>query len=807
MCNYSGRVGACASVDPNNQALLQRNRILDKTTRKFVEQLLYTMTNQLSPTFLSGVLANARGGRITAKDTYRRYKTIVRTSATIAGVLDTRLTGIFYEIGRAVDTKGKLLRNHPENITLVEASYPTNSVLAEDFIGMAKKYTNFSASFEYSSLAGIVERLGKGLAACSLFDNLTSTDLRGGAVLAVNALGTYDGPVNSLTDAVYIPRLVNTTLTGDVFAVLCNAVAGEGSQVVSDVVELDANTRQPIIPLVDNAGLPGAIVDALRVLGSNMIASDQGPLFSLALSRGLHRGLSLVGHTDEGSITRDLLRCGGFAPPFGGIHYGLEPYVGLPALQTNLDKGISAYVDAIVIATGAAVAHADPGTRFDGHWFPTFISGTASGEPLLRPGEHSEGTTAMADRIRARLLADQSPFWEGYTRALSIIFGAEGDTSLSVRFSCAASTALDVDNRHLKHASVSPWFWIEPTSILPPNLLGSEAEIEGCASLAYKDTVVSKPAWDTITRVGSSDVSFSAYRARFKFARQTWFFNHWLNHPMNGLGAMKVRQLDPNGIIHPGPCAAHPQVRDRVEADLPFTDYLWVRGQSPFPAPGELINLGLSVGFLVRHMTLDDEGIPNEEHLPTSREFQDCVVTLDVGRPIGLQSGKTNASDSQAKRARTRANNELAAARTRARQYGVPDVGEMPTLTTAPGYATRWSAEQGIDSTAGGTPLRGQHAHAAPGHASGGTREPTGQQNVAVPQHQPLRYPALPRQGAGLGGGANPIPPPPAPPAGGPDDGPPSDDDNTPPAPTAPLGLATTPPRSPAAPGNGPDTV
>lgn len=764
------------------------------------------MSSNMNPTFLAGVLANARGGRITTKDTYRRYKTVVRTSATIAGVLDTRLTGIFYEVGRAVDTKGKLLKAHTDTALIVEASYPTNTVLAEDFIGMAKKYSNFSASFEYSSLAGIVERLGKGLAACSLFTDVNSTDLRGGAALAVNALGTYDGPVNSLTDTVYIPRLVNNTLTGDVFSVLCNAVAGEGSQVVSDVVELDANTRQPIVSVVDNVALPGAIVDALRLLGSNMIASDQGPLFSLALTRGIHRGLSLVGHTDEGAITRDLLRCGGFAPPFGGIHYGLEPYVGLPALQTNLDKGVSAYVDAITIATGAVVAHCDPGTTFDGHWFPTFINGTASGEPLLRPGEHVEGTTAMADRIRARLIADQSPFWDSYSRALGMIFGAEGDTNLSTRFACAASTGLGLDNRHLKHASVSPWYWVEPTSIIPAQFLGTQAELEGCASLAYKDTTVSKPGWDTITQVGSKDVTFSAYRARFKFARQTWFFNHWLNHPMNGLGAMKVRQLDPNGVIHPGACAAYPQVRDRVEADLPFTDYLWQRGQSPFPAPGEFINLGMSVGFLVRHMTLSDEGVPNEEHLPTSREFLDCVVTIDVGRPLGLASGKTNASDNQVRRARTRGANELAAARARARVYGVSDIGEMPTLTTAPGYATRWSTEQGIDGTVGGTGARGQHQHAAPGHSSAGEREPTGTQNIAVPQHQPLRYPVLPRQGAGLGGGANPIPPPPTGPPQGPDDGHYSDDDQTRPTPVAPLALPTsTPPRSPAAPGNGPD--
>ncbi|UYL89580.1 coat protein [Stagonosporopsis cucurbitacearum victorivirus 1] len=749
-------------------------------------------------TFLAGVLANARGARITAANTYRRYRTIVRTTATIGGVLDARNTGIYYEVGRHKDTKGKVLATRTDTTPTVEASYPTNTMLVEDFVGMAKKHSNFSATFEYSSLAGVAERLAKALAATSLFDDLTSTDVRGGAPLTVSALGTYDGPVNSLTNTVYIPRLVNNVLTGDVFAVLCNAVAGEGAAVVTDIVELDANTRCPIIPLVDRAGLPGAIVDSLRIVGANMIASDQGPLFALAVTRGIHFGLSLVGHTDEGGITRDLLRCASFAPPFGGVHYGLEDYVGLPALQTNSNPGISAYVDAIAIATGACVAHADPGTTFDGHWFPTFISGTSGEDALSRPGEHVAGDATMAARIRARLLADSAPFWENYTRALAIVFGAEGSNSVAVRFQCAASQSLEANPRHLRFASVSPWFFVEPTSITPPDLLGSPAESEGCASLAYKDSAVTKPAWDTITQVGARDTSFSAYRVRFKMARQAWFFNHWLGHPLNGLGSISVRQLDPNGVVHPGACAAYPQVRDRVEANLPFTDYLWVRGQSPFPAPGEFMNLGLSVGFFVRHMTIDDDGIPTEEHLPTAREFADCAVTIEVGRPIGLSVGASNSSDSTARRARTRANNELAASRARARLYGVADVGEMPTLTTAPGYATRWSTEQGLDGTTGGTNMTASHRHAAPGHADASERQPDGEPRRAVPHHDALRFPNLPRNQGILGGGTNPIPPPP--PGPPPSNGGGDDDNNDPPAPPAPVHTA-----DPAAPGNGPN--
>ncbi|AZT88632.1 coat protein [Colletotrichum eremochloae totivirus 1] len=740
------------------------------------------MDSVVRNSFLAGVIASPRGGNLTADNQFRRYRTLVRTTSTIGGNQDTRNASIFYEVGRAVNTKGRALNRPQDEAVRVEASYPTNSVLAEDFIGLAKKYTNFSANFQYTSLAGVAERLARALAACSVFDNVESTDIRGGAALVVNALGTYDGPVNSLTSVVYIPRLVNNTLTGDVFSVLANAVAGEGSSVATDVIELNATTRQPIIPDVDAAGLPSAIVDALRLVGANMVASDQGPLFSLAVTRGIHRVLTVVGHADEGGITRDLLRCGSFAPPFGGIHYGLEPYAGLPALQFNAYQGYAAYVDSIALTTAALVVHADPGCTYSGEWFPTVINGTAATDPTVRPGQNQEGTAAMSARNRSQLLAAQSSFWQEYVRGLGRIFAAEGDASVACRFAQAASYGLTADPRHLRYPSVAPWFWVEPTGLLPHDFLGSRAEENGVASFGWRDSMRTKPAWEHIELVGEADSAFSAYRVKLRSPRQAWFFNHWLGHPLNGLGAIRLRQLDPNGIVHPGPNDANPDVRDRVEADLPFTDYLWTRGQSPFCAPGEFLNLGLSAAFLVRHLTFDDDGIPTEEHVPTRREFLDTTVSLEVGRPIGIATGQSNYGDSNARRARTRATNELAAARRRAALFGRSDIAELPTLTSAPGYGFRPHASATTGGTQGGTRAVTLGRVAAPPPNDENERQPDGVARDPTPHHQPLRAPQLARQAGGLGGGTAPIG---APPQGGPPPGGPGDDDQ-PPAPVAP---------------------
>ncbi|RKF76484.1 Major capsid protein [Golovinomyces cichoracearum] len=69
---------------------------------------------------------------------------------------------ILYEVGRRYATVGAGLIPRPRNVIRADASYKTNAVLLEDFVGLAKKYSNFSANFEYSSLVGVVERIGLG---------------------------------------------------------------------------------------------------------------------------------------------------------------------------------------------------------------------------------------------------------------------------------------------------------------------------------------------------------------------------------------------------------------------------------------------------------------------------------------------------------------------------------------------------------------------------------------------------------------------------------------------------------------------
>lgn len=734
------------------------------------------MTTIVRNSYLASVLANPRGARPTAAHPFRRYRANIRTESVVGGLNDARHTQVSYEVGRAPDTKGAALRTAPDGLVRVEAAYPTSATLAEDFIGLAKKYSNFSASFEFSSLAGVAERLARGLAAASVFPDVIGSDLRGNNPLNISVLGTQDGPVNSLTNAVFIPRLVNSVITGDVFTVLVNAVAGEGSAVVTDVLELDAATRDPIMGVVQADGFPRAVVEALRIVGANMIAADQGPLFAFAVTRGVHRVLSVVGHTDEGGITRDWLRASGFAPPFGGIHYGLPVYSGLPALSSTAVADIAAYVDCIALTSAALVAHSDPGITYDDRWYPSFYQGTSADTPEVRPGQHQDSDADIARRNWSQWSANMPRFLDFYLNGLGKLFGAEGSTQVAGTVGRTHATLMGI-GRHFDFASIAPFYWIEPTSLIPHDFLGSPAETHGSGAYATVDVPREKGAFEDLAEAGASDVAYSAYNVLMRNPRSAWFFAHWLGHPQNGLGAISVRQLDPNGIIHPGACDQHPDVRDRVEAALPWTSFMWVRGQSPFPAPGELLNLSGTAGFMVRHLTFDDDAIPTPEHVPTSREFLATSVRLVCGRPMSIANGPSNSPDSTARRARTRAARELAAATARARLFGRPAVAEMPILTTAPVMRTRPAAPPPQEPPQVGGGVVGWMRGSKQAETGVDERERDGEPVRAVPHYDAQRHPAIARAQAGavIGGGQAPPGP------GAPGD----EDDNQPPQPVA----------------------
>jgi len=628
--------------------------------------------------FLSGVLGAPVGNPRVKKDEYRRYAATARTSAVLQDNSESRVVSIQYEVGRVYEHIKDALGVTTVGTASYDAMYDTHADLRDDFINLARKYSNFSSVFEITNLAGVVERLGKALACASLYDNLESSHLRSTNELTIHTLGAADAPITALTNAVFIPRLVETQMNQNIFSVLANAVAGEGSAVATDVVELDATTRRPLISSVSGSALTAAIVGSLRILGGNMAACNVGSLFGYALARGLHSVLTVVGHTDEGGFMRDVFRRGAFSPPFGGIHSGLDVYTGIPALQTGSFNAVAAYCDAILLTTAAGVAFADPCVELRGSIFPFLSNGTTASDPEVDPGAHLAGTDAMVARHRSQINSVMDKFGNNYAGVLGRIFGCGGGEHHVARHLSACAISIPDDNRHLKFASVTPFFWIEPTSLLPISFCPERARLAGSCSLGDVGTDVSHPLFESISPYGSCDAYASAFAVQVRSARTTPMLYHWLGNSLNGLSSVRVRQMDPMGIVQPGGSDATGTVEARLKADSSIASYLWKRGQSPFPAPGEFLNLNATLGIYVSHVSLDDDGIPSLEHVPTTAEFLSSKVTINVSRPTGLKVGKSNTYDASVRRARTRATRELAAANARYGTFGRADHAAMP---------------------------------------------------------------------------------------------------------------------------------
>jgi hypothetical protein len=659
-----------------------------------------------NPALLASVVAKPRTGSIVGPDTrndaqYRKYAAALTTSCRIKGNNDLSVKRILYEVGARHKHVADALAPEPDSIVRLDCCYDTAEVASSEFSSLAKKFSNFSSSFKVSNLAAVVERIAKGLATDSAFSaGVSASDLLAGRLLRVHGLQSYDGPAAAHDDVVFIPRLVDTVIQPDTFSVLAHAVCGEGGVVATDLVNVDPSTREPIMFDVDEAAFAKAAVSALRLLGANFAACDQGELFAFAVVRGFNHVLSVVGHTDEGGVVRDILRRGQFSVPYGGIHCGLATYTGLPLLSTSNTSTIAGYVDSILLVAAGLVAHCDPGITVNDVWFPTVLQGAARADAELESGGHQDGLDVHAQRNKRALLANFDAFSDRYCGALALMLGLPPGHTRARRAFATCASLLDSDCRHLRYASVAPYFWVEPTSLIPHDFTGYRAEVEGFGARVTRGADATVPAFERITHHRAAfNEAAAGYDVRFRSARTCAFLAHFNGHEADGLALVTPRQLDPNLIIHPGPCD-NETVAARLRHAEPLSSYLWRRGQSPLCAPGEFLNLGGAMAIRVRHTIFDDDGYATLTHMPTASEFIDLAITMSVTVPVGVAPGPLTAKPLEVRRARTAGTRALAAAVEHAGLYGYGVSDDVMVAFTTPSFERRGDLSQRLPDKA-----------------------------------------------------------------------------------------------------------
>nr|QQP18681.1 putative capsid protein [Soybean thrips-associated totivirus 1] len=659
--------------------------------------------NKILNSFFSDTLAQPVGYRPPDLTTFRKYVGAIRTQAIDHGAITTCGGGNVYEIGKRHLTKELALEGANEESYIINATYSCSQLLSQDFTGLARKFSNFSANYDYGNLCGLVHRLAKTLAATSLYKGITSKDMMAGKHLHIIALGVAFNPVAASASTVFIPRLTNSILQPDVFEVLCAAAAGEGATVASDMVEIDLRTNQPIVRQVDSGRLPSAIVEALRILAGNFSACDQGDLYSLAFTKGIHSVATVVGHTDEGGILRDVLRSGFYSTPSGGIYYSLNKHMGLPSLNSSSPRDICGYVDSILLKTAALVAHCDPGQIHNDEWFPTIHTVMSEAAPEREAGGNTEPDDAFVHAQYNNLSMSFSQFAQNYTSGLSklFLFGTHTPASTSQLVACYRTMSY-THNRHLRFATIAPYYWIEPTSLMPRNIGDFPAELNGYASLAGVGETVSMKYFDEFMAADHSNEMVTSAYVKIKSFRKWGLYLHLSMSDLDGVAHIRLRQLDPKMIILPG-AVPNDSVAEAVTSSLGMDSLAWKRGQSVIPAPAEVINLSTLYGVQLRIANIGDDGNVTFNSLPTMKEMANESVSIAASMPVGVHSTAAGVFPSKVHRARTSAATALQQARTRERAFGFTNVEAMPISLSTPCLANIIKNRQ----PTGGNPLQG----------------------------------------------------------------------------------------------------
>lgn len=622
---------------------------------------------------LAKTMSRASGVVVASDKELRRYRAVVTSSTQINGKVDVDCKSVVWNIGRRGDM-GSGMMTGGQNMLKANIAVQVNDAVKADLNAYARKYTSFPAEWSVFDMAGVVERLAKGMAHYATHGVLSSEVLRGGQEASVVAAGTLPVPIAASSGHVFMPCSAQGYNNPNVVAAMIDAVSGERGTLVTDVLAVSADTNRAILPTAQDEALAVGCYGAIRLLASNYSAHDAGAVFAYAFTRGIHSQVTVYGHTDEGGIMRDVLRRGSFAPPCGGVVVNLPSYVGLPMPQGGLES-FQKVVDSAALATAGAVALADPCVSIEGRVYPTVLtSNVKNGEGGA--GDEAAGGDDARDLIK-KLYSVTADFAAEYARALEHTFGLSGSSSAVVKHMVSVvGSMIGREYAHLRHKCVAPFFWVEPTGVVSVTASDFKAGKEGYAQLCDSDSVGVRSAYDGLQKVSENALS-STWRIDWRSARKHGMMLHLAGHKMDGLAHLSVRQADPHAFALLGNSGSDNNVMSRMSRNDDVAAYLWGRGHSAIIAPSEMLYTGRGIGLAVQHNSCSDDGYDIMlNHCPMPGEMLN-EVEFSVSRLDALPVGELRKTPREVVRERSNAARALNGARLR--RDGAPMVEvEMP---------------------------------------------------------------------------------------------------------------------------------
>ncbi len=489
-----------------------------------------------------------------------------------------------------------------------------------------------------------------------------------------------------------------------------------------------------------------------------MLADGAGEVFAYALTCGVHNALTVHGHMDESGWIRNVFRAGGFAAPYGALRPMHGGFAQLARPVTMDRAGCAGWADAIALATAGLVAVCDPMIDTDCGALPTVI--TVPAGPVTLAGVHVAGARNNADAVQiSAQLADIFPmFAPVYIQGLASLFSLPGNervaNTVQTHFIGRANIALAIPDAHLNRKTVAPYWWVEPTSVLPNGVLLTKAQSEGFGILCAPDAPGFVPWFEAIQSNGGAGL-VENYVVKYRGARTCGAALH-LRGNRNGAGHLVIAQADPEGFLMTGgrDMAMHVRMTARSAT---LADQLWRRGHCGNVAGPEALCTQSCLGVVVTHMRFNNAGECTTTRFPSKDELLAGAtgVTTVVTRPEYVETAAPGAQNFEVRRNIGRAGRAVHAAALASRNaIRMADYQAMPVAFRTPTMNVVARTPYVQSNSAQPAPQQQQlHMPVAPATVAGLIGVPPTQQTLRN-YHQPQGGVGVqPQVGAGQGGG------------------------------------------------------
>jgi hypothetical protein len=183
---------------------------------------------------------------------------------------------------------------------------------------------------------------------------------------------------------------------------------------------------------------------------------------------------------------------------------------------------------------------------------------------------------------------------------------------------------------------VAPFFWIEPTSLIPAAVATSEAELAGFSCLVRQQSQAVMPMFEQFSVTHNAGYHCDV-NVRMRSARTSGMYAFLSQSVRDGLAHFRIHTCDPALITAHGMDAGRDINNEFLNGELRMNDLGWLSRDNFLPHPAAGINIGSTYGVRVdfEHMPVGLFDPITSNHLPMLDKWKEGIK-ISTARPCGI---------------------------------------------------------------------------------------------------------------------------------------------------------------------------